>query len=111
MTIQFVLDLLESARGLFERWGITAETLLVIGLAASVLFFVSLREVASWFLRIHQLREEVRAVEARLAVSERLLHEISGKLNDRLPEAAVTVAAEEPASKTTPAGSRFRLDH
>ena len=111
-------------------------TALLIGLAVfSFGFFFALREAASWFLKIDDVKKDVRRLreivlemEAELRVAQSLIQKNQPALNeassltqetesadivvDVAPKSAVaTNRAAEPAALAKPASAGFRITH
>jgi len=118
MNIENALSFIQNFRAQLETLGITAEFLMVVGFFALVLFLLSLREVAGWFLRIGPLRQEIRSLKKQYEELQLSLDLIRDSLLRMENEAAVTPAAESHPVKPVPeqageapGAKRFTFDH
>ncbi len=114
MNLSDILQLIQDVRSGLESWGITARGLWVAGGIAFLLFTLSLREVMSWFLRVHQVRQEVRTLRSEMVVLQQTVEELRDLLRTRASEEVALNEAEEKmeAQKVaTPGPQRFRFDH
>lgn len=117
MEIQEIVDGIQNFRAQLDTWGITPEGLIAVAAIASILFFLSLREVALWYLKVSHLRGDVRELRAEIAELKTLMTEKFE--NVQICKASVTEApAEEPARKQASTEvkqeapvMRFPLDH
>lgn len=107
------LQMIQEFRSQLDIWGVTNSGLLVAGGIAALLFLFSLREVATWFFRIHQVRSEVRELRAQMMAMQQTLEET----RDLLSQTALENEAEVPKKKDIvlkpegTSGARFRFDH
>jgi hypothetical protein len=107
-----ILQLIQDFRSQLDTWGVNSETLMVVGGIAALLFILSLREVATWYFRINQVRDEVRELRAQLLV----MHKMVAETRDYLiqPEAPVVPMRPEELMKAAQGmkeAPKFRLDH
>lgn len=91
-----VLSSIQDLRSALAVWGITYEVLIAIGVAALILFFISLREIVVWYLKINQMQNQMRLMSAQLNEIKKSVDKV--KIGPDL----------EPA---TPAPKKFSLDH
>ena len=122
MNIQTVLETIQEWRTQIDAWGITNETLIAVGVIALVLFMLSLREVACWFLKTTQTQDEIRALRLEITNLHKTLERTREMMAERATsstvmvneevaeEAAETLQPQPPAKEETPA-KRFTLDH
>lgn len=106
MNLSDILQLIQDLRSGLENWGITARGLWFAGGIALLLFILSLREVMSWFLRVYQLRQEVRTLRAEMLVLQKTVEELQEVLRHQTTEEKL----EAPNVATT-GTQRFRFDH
>lgn len=114
MTIEMFLKIVQDARAFIEQWGITAETLIAVTVVASICFLFSLREILSWFLRVHALRSDVKGLRKDIAELKELLsartpaQEVAPEPEMKADEAE----EEEPKKKVSEKSAKaFPLDH
>jgi hypothetical protein len=113
MNFADILQAIQDVRAQIDTLGITTRELWIAGGIALVLFILSLREVLAWYLRISQVRGEVRDLRAQMLTMQATLNETRNLL------LAQNTESEEPKDegakrKTAPkseAASRFRFDH
>ena len=101
-----MLTTIQEVRAQLENYGISYDTLIVIGALAAALFMISLREIIVWYFRIGQLHDQMRVMHDQLIYIRKTLEEAK-ILIQMPPEPAIK--KEEPA-KPTP-GKKFNLDH
>lgn len=107
MNIDQVLQAVQDFRSQLEVWGITSEALWFVAVFASLLFALSLREVAGWYFRIHKMRDELHELRQQMAVMQEAQEEALELLTNLQPQ-----TPQAAATKTEPANSTvFRLDH
>lgn len=117
MNLADLLQIIQGLRAQLENMGITAQSLWIALAVALVFFVLSLREVASWYLRVSQVRSEVRALRAELMTMQKTLDEVRGFLQsgaaaEDAVEKADEAEAESESRKPDSSGShRFRFDH
>jgi hypothetical protein len=104
MPVDQILQAVQDFRAHLTQWGINSTWLWIIGGLAALFFMMSLREVAGWFLRIHQMRNEMRAL--RLQISE-LQHMIEDCRSPAQEDDSVESAKGLSDDKL----SKFRFDH
>ena len=75
MNLDENLRSIQDLRAQLALWGITNHWLLIAGGVGLILFFFSLREVLSWYLRMQQVRDEVRELRAQMQVMQNTLNE------------------------------------
>lgn len=105
MSIESVLLLLDELRTALERMGVTTQVLAITGLIAGAFFVFSFREVLSWFLKIAQLRGEIRAQREQVNQMQKSLEDLRQVLLD---QAAAQIQAPLAADANE---KRFNLDH
>jgi hypothetical protein len=109
MTIENVLEAIQNFRTQIDQWGVTAETLIAVAFLASVMFVLSLREVMTWFLRVHTLRDEVKGLRKDISELKTMIAARPLVIETEVP------AAEEPApvkkKEDEKPSKTFRLDH
>lgn len=119
LNMDSILQTIQDLRSQLEIWGIDNEALLVLGGVATVLFVLSLREVATWYFRVNQVREEVQSLRAQIQSMDATLKEIA--LTLRAPQMAEDLTIPplgkedllkiaEGMRKEAPA-PRFNFDH
>lgn len=113
MTIETLLEAIQNFRSSIDQWGVTAETLLAVAFLATVMFVLSLREVATWFLRVHSLRDEVRSLRKDIAELKGMMatsgpSPIAVTIEEEEEEPVVTISKKKDEEKPAKA---FRLDH
>ncbi len=117
MNFAEMLQMIQGLRDQLETLGVTPQGLWIALGVAFVLFVFSLREVASWYLRVNQVRSEVRALRAELMTVQKTLEEVRGFLQagaaaDEATEKADKAETESDSRKPDSSGShRFRFDH
>lgn len=94
---------LQDFRAQLEAWGVTAGSLVLIGLIAFALFLFSAREVVGWFLKTGGLREEVRDLRADIARLQASIDGIDSEEPVDKPKDKISAKAE--------AARSFRLEH
>ncbi len=73
MTIESALETVQNSRAMIDQWGVTNQTLLAVAGLAIVMFIFSLREVLTWFLRVHSLRNDVKNLREDIAELKTML--------------------------------------
>jgi hypothetical protein len=120
MNIDTILSFIQTFRAQLETWGITTEFLIAVGLIAAMLFVVSLREVAGWFLKVNGLREEIRKLHKQndeLQLSLDLIRDSLLRMETARPVIVETPVEKESAAPAPTAdesnaqAKRFTLDH
>ena len=72
MTVFEILRDVQDARARIAQWGLSFGAIGLISSGVMIVFLFSLREVLAWFLKIHQLRRELREIKDELRrISER----------------------------------------
>jgi hypothetical protein len=118
MNIENLLQISEDLRTALERMGVTTQGLL-IAFAIAILFFIfSLREVISWFMKIPQLRGEIRSQRKQIGEMQKSLEHLRDML---LAQTAAGNTEEfdkdedrlkkKEALTTADGGKRFNFDH
>ena len=107
MNIETVLNVVESLRATLERWGVTTEFLVACALIASLLFFLSLREVLVWYFKIPQMRAEMRALKAQIAQLQWTLNKMRDEAVAEVEAPAGLAPKEEPKAPS----KSFQFDH
>src|SRR6266403_1832534 len=82
-----VLQLIQDFRSQLDVWGVNSEGLWLVGGVAALLFILSLREVATWYFRVNQVRDEVRELRGQMMAMHAMLQETRDALIT--PEAVV----------------------
>ena len=124
MNLIEILQSLQDFRARLDDWGVTSQGLWIAGGIAVVFFFFSLREVLSWYLRMQQVRDEVRKLRADIGVLQRSLDETKSLILEqselkaestvekkRVKKSALKSGTGADATATDATGSRFRFDH
>ncbi len=109
MTIEYFLDAIQSFRSALDQWGVTAETLIAVAFLAGILFVLSLREVMTWFLRVHTVRDEVRGLRAEIAELKSMLASHSSVLETEVPALEIQPVTKKKDDEKP--AKAFRLDH
>ena len=120
LNMDSILQTIQDLRSQLEVWGINSESLMVMGGIAAVLFVLSLREVATWYFRVNQVRDEVNSLRAQISTMDAALKEIALTLKD--PQMAKDLNTPplgkedllkiaEGMRKETPRSKRFSFDH
>ena len=119
MNIEDALLTVQDFRSKLELWGVTNQALWVAAGVATILFFISLREVTCWYFRIYRVRDDIRSLQAQIDRLQTTLNETRDLLLSS-PEACVPDELLQPedllksatklnkteAEKTEPAGSK-----
>lgn len=104
-----LLLIIQQWRAELEAFGITYETLMIVGALATALFLISLREVVVWYLRIGQLHEQMRVMHDQLIYIRKTLEEAKILIQMPADMRAPDKEKEEPVQKAPP--KKFTLDH
>ena len=111
-----LLDQIQNLRALLEAWGITYEILMGLGIAALVLFLVSLREIVVWYMRISQLHHQMHNMSRQLSQIQATVNEVhtqtkpAGPVFKDSPAAGSSKETEEDELQKA-ARKKFNLDH
>lgn len=115
MNIIEAMTALQEFRAGLAEWGVTNEILILIGVAAFILWLLSAREVFGWFIKTHTLREEIRDLRREVIALKELIqerHEITEKPDTNLKDKLSATKSESRANaEDERPASRFRLDH
>ncbi len=113
-----ILSTIQELRANLDTWGITSQTLALVGFLALIAFAFSLREVIQWYLGTAQLRLEVQRLNSQLTHLQKLLQETQDLIvQPELAERAAIERGQENAltsstERNKPSHSpRFRFDH
>ena len=114
MNLDEILQTVQDLRSQLDIWGVNSETLWIVGGIAAIVFVFSLREVATWFFKVNQVRDEVRELRSQMIVMQKMIAETRDFLID--PETSAPVIPLKPEElvkiaegmRETP---KFRLDH
>ena len=122
MNIDEILQTVQDLRSQLDAWGVTSNGLLFEGAIAILLFILSLREVLTWYMRVTQVRDEVRQLRAQMALMQKTMLEtqelIARQLgaevtkpltSDELLSSAKTIRPQD--SKTDSNPTKFLFDH
>lgn len=109
MTIEYILDAIQNFRSALDQWGVTAETLIAVAFLAGILFVLSLREVMTWFLRVHTVRDEVRGLRAEIAELKSMLASRPSVIEIEAPAPGIQPEAQKKDDEKP--AKAFRLDH
>jgi hypothetical protein len=123
--IDQILMAVQDTSSRLELMGISNDKLWIAGGVALLLFIISLREVLSWFLRVQQVRDEVRGLRKQMNEMQTMLADTRELLQQsgavkRAPEPLkaeelLTIAQKQIAvgeeKSTREALKKFRLDH
>lgn len=104
------LNYVQQFRTQLETWGITQDFLIAVAAVSSIVFLLSLREVAGWLLRVPHMRQEIKSLRQQVNDMHKTLNEVNEKILARaMSEEEDEVKTEaEPQSAGRP---QFRLDH
>lgn len=109
MNIENVLKVIQDFRAAIEQWGVTTETLIAVAGLACIMFIFSLREVLTWFLRVHTLRDDIKGLRHEITELKALMQQRPLIIEK---EVAVENATEELKKKDEEKTVKaFRLDH
>lgn len=115
MTVETFLQMTEEFRAALDRMGVTTQGLLVAFLIAGIFFLFSLREVISWFMKVPQLRSEIRSQRKQIGEMQKGLEQLRDML---LAQTAAGKTAEDfdkedssDSKKKEALDKRFNFDH
>ncbi len=119
MSFENVMQLIEGLRAELERMGVTTQVLAIVAVIAAVFFLISFREVLSWFLKVPQLRNEIRAQRAQIAEMQKSLEQMRDMLLVQVttpdetepPPASVAKATADELDQDEAPSKRFTFDH
>lgn len=122
MNIDEILQTVQDFRSQLEAWGVTNEGLWAAGAFAVLLFILSLREVLTWYMRVPQVRDEVRQLRVQMALMQKTMLETQDLLarqfgeeiakpltSDELLSSAKTSKGQDSKNESSP--TKFRFDH
>ncbi|MGE3684153.1 MAG: hypothetical protein AB7G93_20725 [Bdellovibrionales bacterium] len=112
MNFTSILSGIQDVRTQLDSWGVSTNHLILIAGVALIFMVFSLREVLTWYLRVHHLRAEVREMRSQLEELHRLVSQNQELLKKSPPEQRAR--AVEPVDAPELDVSRpalFRLDH
>ena len=122
MNIDEILQTVQDLRSQLDTWGVTNEGLFFAGAIAVLLFVLSLREVLTWYMRVSQVRDEVRQLRAQMTLMQKTMLEtqeliakqFGGEItkpltSDELLSSAKTIRPQDSKSDSNP--TKFRFDH
>ena len=67
MSVFEVMHGIQDARAQIAAWGLSLDSLLWIAGLAALAFLFTLRELLGWFLRLGEIRRDLRDIKAQLA--------------------------------------------
>jgi hypothetical protein len=116
MNLVDMLQAVQDFRAQLGDWGVTSQGLWLIGTVAILLFVISLREVLSWYLRVQQVRDEVRSLRAQMTALQKTLDETRALMLENFDkiieeENTATPGAPEAVKPDSSGPNRFRFDH
>lgn len=122
MNIEEILQTVQDLRSQLDAWGVTNEGLWAAGAVAVLLFMLSLREVLTWYMRVQQVRDEVRQLRTQMTLMQKTLLEtqelfakqFGGEItkpltSDELLSSAKTIRPQDLKTESNP--TKFRFDH
>lgn len=118
MNLDQVLQTVQDFRSQLEVWGVSSQALWFVGTAAALLFVFSLREVACWYFRIHQVQGEIRELRGQMMELQITLNQTRDLLtngpaadNPTPPLKAEELIKISESMREPSAAAKFRLDH
>jgi len=108
MSIEAILKLIQDSRESIDQWGVTTQTLIAVAFVAGIFFILSLREVMTWFLRVHALRDDVKSLRKDIAELKALINQKPLVIEQDFLEEVVPL--DKKKEQETPV-KRFPLDH
>lgn len=84
--IDAILQFIQELRSQLENWGVNSDTLFAVAVVAVILFLFSLREVATWYFRINQVRDEVHALRTQVQTLQIALNDLAAGAAAATPE-------------------------